>query len=321
MKSENNNTEVWVLKRINENSSLIGTRKIKKINNVGGVEEEEEIGEYNGDGLPGMYDDIIPKYNVEEKKWAWGGTEKRLQELVKELGLYDSKDKLIEKANLNNYTDAFFTHKIFRETPPKMEKVFTFDNTLVHEVLRTSWAGWDRVLMYGEEEKISSAELKTKQYLLILSTNLDNLEKETIDKRIEAYSKLYKMTLDVKNLIAVICQEVYQIGNKDSIVTNKLAKVAENTSTLTHMQNKRLYSNETGQEVLIKYADENLVTLTMAATIVMAINRNNLRYSTDGYKNNGKLVGTGYAKLDELITYYKENEKDFDELTLNVRLK
>lgn len=320
-KQQATSTEVWVLKRINENESLIGTRKIKRYVQNGGVTEEEEIGEFNGEGLPGMTDEIIPKYNINERKWAWGGTEKQLNDLVKNLGLYDKRGKLIERANRSDYTDPFFTHERFRSSPKIMQKIYTFNNTLEDEFLRLNWAGSEKVLLFGEEDKYSKSLLKSKQYFLILSTNLEMVEKETVDKKIEAFSKLYGMTEDVKNLVAVICQEVYQIGNKDSVITPKLARIAENDNNLTHPQNKLLYDNMKAQEVLIHYADEDLVTLNMAATIVMAINKDYLKYSGDGYKYNGKVVGNGYAKLKDLLEFYKENSSEYDVISANVRLK
>lgn len=311
--------QVWVLKRTNEKN--IGKKKVMKVSEVNGDISEEEIGEYEAEGLPGMKDDILPVYNINAREWAWGGTQEQLQNIVKELGLYDKKGKLIEKANRNVYADPFFTHERFRDPAAKMEKVFTFPNTIEGQFLRLNWMGWYKVLVHGDETRISRAELNTKEYLLILSSNLDAIESKNVDKKIEAFACLFKMTVEVKNLIGIITQEVYQIGNKDSEITPKLGRVAENGNELKHPLNKRLYSGMTAQEVLIEYADKDLETLTMAAVIIMAINKEFIRYSGDGYKRNDKVIGTGFAKLEELIDHYKVNTEEYDELSSKIRLK
>ncbi len=310
--------ETWILKRINEKN--IGKKKIFQQKEIDGELQDVEIGEFEDDGLPGMADEIVPRWDALNKRWAWGGSDQDLNRIVKELGLYNKKGDLITHASLSDYTDPFITHKRFREAPEKMYKIYTFKNDATGEFLRLCWKGWDKVLTHGNEDNISKAELSTKEYLLILSTNLETMEKKVVDKKIEAIAKLYGMTIETKNLICVICQESYQIGLKDGEITPKIVRIAENSNTLVHPQNKNLYNSKTSQDVLIEYAEKDLKTLTMAAKIIMAINREEIRYSNTGYKYQGKLIGEGLGTLDELLNYYTSNEDEFTKLDIKVKL-
>ncbi len=310
--------DTWVLKRLVHDQLM--QPKVKKKIIVNGEESIEDIGDYENDTLPDVVDEISTVWDISKKMWAFNGSDTELNEFVKKFNLYNKEGDKISTANRSLYGDSFFTHKEFKKNPLYMEGgIFTFPNDLKGEFLRKCWQGWSRVLLHGEESKLTKPELKEKNYLLIRSTELEEVGLQDMNKTLHASSIVYEMSKDVKILMGLILNLINNKNVKDLVITNKLSNAANSTRRMRNNKTTKLYGKRTEQDMIIEYGEKDLKELHTAVVVTKAINANILVYTKNGYELERELLKEEMFDFDEIVQYFMENRDIYNKLSDKIK--
>ena len=280
------------------------------------------VGDYKGKTLPDTRHGIAPMWNRVKGKWAWGGDDTKLADLITRLKLrypkgHKQEGNFIVPENvadrLTHFQDDFFRHPDFYGKKFMENGKIAFDTSdALEEFLYLCYKGYSKTEDSFSNEKVSKAKAAGMQYELV-SPHLEiRLEKAEAQDEVNAIVQLSKLMGDEDRMkaIAEIMGLPGYTENTTVDGTFLLIKqhAVENTEEVSRY-------GKTARKRFMEVSNMPSETLDSARNIMIAKSLGILRVYKDHIKLNGREIKGSFDE-PRLISYFQDvqNHKDYTEV-------
>lgn len=279
-------------------------KKFNKVKGPDGREMDAEQGEYRGERFPNSRQMVRPKWSASKRRWLLHGFDQNGEELNKlvegsklkfEKG-HPRVGEYITTADIWDYNDPFFGHKLLRITQREGEITLDKDRPLDQIIL----AGAKADPLYAEAGKGNSMLSSRVKYIITDSETALKMRKKEYGRKREAYKLLDAMDFKKKSKVAYIMSLVTSMEDLDpDLVDDALLRTIDDETGKIGKLSKLDY--------FIKISKETAENVAMKIMVINAKRKGILRKRKNGFELFGSFVGRTQEDVEEYL-FASENQ-------------
>lgn len=284
-------------------------------------EEGTPQGEYRGQQLLDTKQFLSPKWDITKSKFAWGGTEQQLAEIVEELKLeyeegHPNYGQIIkpQDVKIGNFKDPFFRHSTFKNRYYLEEGRSSLN--LEDPIQRFLWLCYlgDPSVHNKSQGRISKYKMAGMKMEAVMPKYEHMDQAQKAEKKVRAMELLAQMKENEDRMHAIASAMGIPSYHPD-VDRNKLFVILMEEGALQESETSKRYGGKTGQSRFIELAEMDDADINVLSMVMQGIRKALIRRTSDGYLFQGDTL-KGLQNEFQLGKYFLEPENQAALITL-----